>query len=73
LAFAWYPLSMWIGVVYLGEHYALDVFIGAIYALAAYGATNWLFDRYAHRARAIHGRWRQRYQRRPAVAASTLD
>jgi membrane-associated phospholipid phosphatase len=30
-----YPVSMWVGVVYLGEHYVIDVILGAIYAAAA--------------------------------------
>lgn len=30
-----YPVSMWIGVVYLGEHYVIDVILGALYAVAA--------------------------------------
>ena len=28
-----YPISMWIGVVYMGEHYVIDVIIGALYAI----------------------------------------
>lgn len=28
-----YPVSMWIGVVYMGEHYVIDVILGALYAL----------------------------------------
>lgn len=31
-----YPISIWIGVVYLGEHYVVDVILGALYAYAAY-------------------------------------
>ncbi|HSJ19568.1 MAG TPA: phosphatase PAP2 family protein [Nocardioidaceae bacterium] len=31
-----YPAAMWIGVVYLGEHYVIDVFLGAVYAGAAF-------------------------------------
>jgi membrane-associated phospholipid phosphatase len=31
-----YPVAMWVGVVYLGEHYVIDVVFGAGYALAAY-------------------------------------
>lgn len=31
-----YPVSMWIGVVYLGEHYVIDFILGAMYAVAAY-------------------------------------
>lgn len=42
-AFA-YPVSMWIGVVYLGEHYVFDVALGIIYAVAAFFGTMWLFD-----------------------------
>ena len=38
-----YPISVWLGVVYLGEHYAIDVLLGAVYALAAYYTTLYLF------------------------------
>lgn len=31
-----YPVSMWIGVVYLGEHYVIDVILGALYAVVIY-------------------------------------
>jgi len=38
-----YPISMWIGVVYLGEHYVVDALLGAVYAVGAYfGAKYWL-------------------------------
>lgn len=36
-----YPISMWIGVVYLGEHYVIDAFLGALYAALAYYAAVW--------------------------------
>ncbi|WP_051712828.1 phosphatase PAP2 family protein [Spirillospora albida] len=29
-----YPVSIWIGVVYFGEHYVVDVLLGVLYALA---------------------------------------
>ncbi len=31
-----YPITMWIGVVYMGEHYIIDVVLGAVYALVFY-------------------------------------
>jgi hypothetical protein len=31
-----YVFSVWMAVIYLGEHYAFDVFTGVIYAVAAY-------------------------------------
>lgn len=31
-----YPLSMWLGIVYLGEHYVFDALLGALYAYGAY-------------------------------------
>jgi len=31
-----YPLVVWLSIVYLGEHYAIDVIAGVIYAVAAY-------------------------------------
>lgn len=36
LFFLPYVLSMWFAIVYLGEHYVIDVVFGAIYALCAY-------------------------------------
>lgn len=37
-----YVLAVWVAVVYLGEHYAFDVFLGIIYALFAYAvAVHW--------------------------------
>lgn len=38
-----YPVSMWIGVVYLGEHYVMDVVLGALYAVAAFYGSIYLF------------------------------
>jgi len=34
-----YPLSLWLGIVYLGEHYVFDFLLGALYAVVAYFAT----------------------------------
>lgn len=31
-----YPISVWVGVVYLGEHYVVDVIAGILFALASY-------------------------------------
>ncbi|SRR6266550_1500111 len=33
-----YPASVWIGIVYLGEHYAIDALLGIAYAAVAYAA-----------------------------------
>lgn len=46
-----YPLSLWFGVVYLGEHYVFDVLLGILYAVLAYVASMQLF--------AWHGRYRE--------------
>jgi membrane-associated phospholipid phosphatase len=40
---ALYPLSMWFGVVYLGEHYVTDVLLGILYAILAYFGSLKLF------------------------------
>ena len=31
-----YPASIWLGIVYLGEHYVVDALLGALYAYGAY-------------------------------------
>lgn len=41
-----YPVSMWIGVVYLGEHYIFDFVAGALYAVGAYYGAKWWFKRW---------------------------
>ena len=41
-----YPVSVWIGVVYTGEHYVIDVILGALYALAAYWASDLAYSWY---------------------------
>lgn len=38
-----YPVSIWIGVVYLGEHYVVDALLGALYAIAAYYGAKYLY------------------------------
>lgn len=38
-----YPLSIWFGVVYLGEHYVFDVLLGILYAAVAFIAVEWFF------------------------------
>ncbi|MBX4197169.1 phosphatase PAP2 family protein [Candidatus Saccharibacteria bacterium] len=39
-----YPLLIFIGTVYEGEHYAFDVIAGAVYALVGYKATPYLMN-----------------------------
>lgn len=48
-----YPLSMWLGVVYMGEHYVIDVILGALYAALAYVASRVFFKWYRHPHRRI--------------------
>ncbi|HUC20001.1 MAG TPA: phosphatase PAP2 family protein [Candidatus Polarisedimenticolaceae bacterium] len=31
-----YPLSVWVGIVYMGEHYVFDVIAGIVYAVTAF-------------------------------------
>ncbi len=49
LPFAIYPISMWIGVVYLGEHYVVDVLLGILYAVGAFYATELVVAKGWHR------------------------
>jgi membrane-associated phospholipid phosphatase len=41
-----YPISMWIGVMYLGEHYLFDVLAGALYAVISFVLVKWLVGRW---------------------------
>jgi membrane-associated phospholipid phosphatase len=36
LALAWYPLAMWFAVVYLGDHYVVDLVAGVVFAAASW-------------------------------------
>jgi membrane-associated phospholipid phosphatase len=54
-----YPISMWIGVVYMGEHYLFDVICGITYAVVSYLVVERLMDRRQRRQR--HS------SRRPAI------
>jgi membrane-associated phospholipid phosphatase len=38
-----YPASLWLGVVYLGEHYIIDVILGVLYAVLAFVAADRFF------------------------------
>ncbi len=41
-----YPISMWVGVTYMGEHYVIDVILGALYAALAYLASVYAYRWY---------------------------
>ena len=43
---ALYPLLIYIGTIYQGEHYAIDEIIGALYAVIAYFAAAYIFTRF---------------------------
>jgi hypothetical protein len=62
IPFAIYPLSIWFGVVYLGEHYVFDVIAGILYATATFFATEYVVAKgwhrpVAHRLRRLTPRW----------------
>jgi hypothetical protein len=46
-----YPIGVWFGVVYLGEHYVFDVLGGILYAVVSFVAVNALMDRWQARCR----------------------
>jgi hypothetical protein len=74
-AFSWYPISIWVGIVYMGEHYLIDALLGILYACAAYVITNLIFKRYGARARArlavIKARYHATRRRRSAGATQS--
>jgi membrane-associated phospholipid phosphatase len=44
-----YPLAMGFSLVYTGEHYVVDIFLGWLYAVVVYFVGTWLMDRWARR------------------------
>jgi hypothetical protein len=62
IPFAIYPISVWIGVVYLGEHYVFDVLMGILYAVGTFYATEFVIAKgwhrpIAHRVRSFSPPW----------------
>lgn len=53
-----YPISMWIGVVYMGEHYVIDAILGAGYATLAFYISHRYFKWYRH----PHRKFRESFQ-----------
>ncbi len=54
LVSAIYPLSIWFGVVYMGEHYVFDVIAGALYAIAAFLCVPYIMRWFNRRFRTKH-------------------
>lgn len=69
-AISWYPLAIWVGIVYMGEHYVFDAVVGVAYAVLTYAITNLIFARYGARARAMRERLRNRYHGAVVSASS---
>lgn len=46
-----YPLLIYVGTVYQGEHYAVDEIVGALYAVAGYAAVRWFWNRRANKTK----------------------
>jgi membrane-associated phospholipid phosphatase len=44
-----YPIGMGLSLVYLGEHYLIDILLGWVYAAVAIYLVNWGFERWAVR------------------------
>jgi membrane-associated phospholipid phosphatase len=53
LAAALYPLLIFFGTVYMGEHYVVDEVAGALYAIGGYAVVSWYFNRCAVKALAV--------------------
>jgi membrane-associated phospholipid phosphatase len=47
-----YPIGMGLSLIYLGEHYLIDILLGWVYAGVTVYAVNWAFDRWGRRAEA---------------------
>jgi hypothetical protein len=56
-----YPVSMWIGVTYLGEHYVIDAILGVLYAIAAYFGSMRLFAWARSHDNSFKGHYRRGY------------
>ena len=41
-----YLLTVWVGIVYTANHWAIDVIAGALYAVVAFAATELLWRRF---------------------------
>ncbi len=63
-----YPASMWVGVVYMGEHYVFDAVLGALYAVLAYYAAAKVFVA----LRKYHPTFKADYQRGHAYARQII-
>lgn len=46
-----YACSVWVGVVYMGEHYVFDVILGIIYAIGAFLAVRAFYKWYSNRGK----------------------
>ncbi|HSX41673.1 MAG TPA: phosphatase PAP2 family protein [Candidatus Saccharimonadales bacterium] len=65
LALAWYPIAIWIGIVYMGEHYVFDAMVGVAYVFIAYWLTALIANRYGHHGRRLHTRIANKYGAKP--------
>jgi membrane-associated phospholipid phosphatase len=63
LPFSIYPLSIWFGVIYMGEHYLIDVLVGILYAIVVYWVMMRLFDKYEE---SMLSRW-ERFKKKTKI------
>jgi membrane-associated phospholipid phosphatase len=50
-----YPIGMGISLIYLGEHYLIDILLGWAYAAVTVYVVDWAFERRAQRrAHSVH-------------------
>ncbi len=63
-AYMIYPLSVWFGTMYLGEHYLFDVILGIMYGAGAFFASEYVIAKGWHKPVVRHAKKLNPFSRR---------